>query len=97
MATRMTFWIPWSVACLFTLTCVYFLLVGLVDGSVSSFNGGLWTTLLALCLGVTGGSYALKQSGRTGLAAVLSPVLALPGALFALFLLLTLLMNPRWN
>lgn len=93
----MKFWIPWSMAALVTAGCLYFFLVGLADGSVSSFNGGLWAALLALCAGVTGGSYALKQRGRPGAGALVALILAVPGAVFGLFILMLLLTNPRWN
>ncbi|MFN7914706.1 MAG: hypothetical protein U0Q55_05155 [Vicinamibacterales bacterium] len=93
----MRFWIPWTLSALVSAVCVYFFLVGLADGSVSSFNGGLWLGLLLLCGGVTGGSFRLKQAGRPGAGALLALVLAVPGALFGLFVLMLLLTNPRWN
>lgn len=93
----MKFWIPWSLAALVSATCLYFFVVGLVDGSVSSFNGGLWFGVLLVCAGVTGGSYRLKQAGRPGAGALVALILAVPGALFALFALTLLLTNPRWN
>jgi hypothetical protein len=62
----------------------YFFLVGLTDGSVSSFNAGL-------------GSKALHAAGKAKLGVLLLLVLAVPGALAALFLILVLTTNPRWN
>lgn len=93
----MKFWIPWGIAVVVTVACVYFFVVGLADGSVSSFNAGLWASLLATCAVVTGGSYWLKQSGRVGAAMLLSLVLAVPGTLFGLFMLVLLLTNPSWH
>lgn len=93
----MTFWISWGIGALVSAACVYFFAIGLADGSVSSFNGGLWFVMLATCAGVMGGSYMLKARGRTGLALLLSLVLSVPGLLFGLFMLIILITNPRWN
>jgi hypothetical protein len=67
------FWAPWGVAATVAAVCLYFFLVGLADGSVSSFNAGLWTVLLLLVATVTGGSLWLKSAGRPGLGALLAP------------------------
>ena len=91
------FWISWAIGVLVSTACVYFFAVGLMDGSVSSFNGGPWFVMLVTCAGVTGGSYVLKTGGRPGLALLLSLVLSVPGVLFGLFMLLILITNPRWN
>ncbi len=93
----MKFWISWGIGAIVSTACVYFFAVGLMDGSVSSFNGGLWLALLATCGGVMGGSYLLNARGRTTLALLLSLVLSVPGLLFGLFMLMLLLTNPRWN
>jgi vacuolar-type H+-ATPase subunit I/STV1 len=93
----MKFWTPWGIATVVTGVAVYFFLVGLSDGSISSFNGGLWTLILLGTLGVTVGSLILKKSGRPGLGALLALVLAFPGLLAGLFILLILITQPRWN
>jgi hypothetical protein len=93
----MKFWIPWGIAAIVTGVVVYFFLVGLDDGSISSFNAGLWTLLLVGTLAVTVGSLILKNRGRPGLGALLSLVLALPGLIAGLFMLLILITQPRWN
>lgn len=93
----MKFWAPWAIAAAVTCVAVYYFFVGLVDGSVSSFNAGLWTLLLLGTLGVTLGSLVLRRSGRPGLGALLALVLAVPGALAGLYVLLILIMQPRWN
>lgn len=80
-----------------TSVVVLFFLLGLNDGTVSSFNAGLWTLLLLGTLGVTIGSLFLKTRGRPGLGALLALVLALPGFLAGLFFLLILILQPRWN
>jgi hypothetical protein len=91
------FWVPWGVAAVVTSVVVLFFLLGLNDGTVSSFNAGLWTLLLLGTLGVTIGSLFLKTRGRPGLGALLALVLALPGFLAGLFFLLILILQPRWN
>ena len=93
----MKFWIPWGIAAVVTAVVVLFFLLGVSDGTVSSFNAGLWALLLLGTLGVTAGSLALKARGRPGLGALLALVLALPGLLAALFFLLLLILQPRWN
>jgi hypothetical protein len=93
----MRFWIPWGIAAVVTGVAVFFFLVGLGDGTVSSFNAGIWALLLLGTVGVTAGSLILKSYGRPGLGALLSLVLAVPGALAVLFMLLILITHPRWN
>ena len=60
-------WIPWGIAAVVTGVVVLFFLLGLADGTVSSFNGGLWALVLIGTLGVTIGSLVLKTRGRPGL------------------------------
>jgi len=93
----MKFWIPWVLAAIVTSVAFFFFFVGLGDGSVSSFNAGIWTLLLLGTGGVTAGSLILKRMGRPGLGALLALVLALPGVLAVLFFLLILISHPRWN
>lgn len=76
---------------------VYFFMLGLIDGSVSSFNARLWMTILAGVLIVVGGGVALHRARRTVLASLLLMVLAVPGGLYALFVPMLLITNPRWN
>jgi len=93
----MKFWIPWGIAAVVTSVAVFFFLVGLGDGTVSSFNAGIWALLLLGTVGVTAGSLIRKSYGRPGLGAVLSLVLAVPGVLAVLCMLLILITHPRWN
>lgn len=93
----MKFWLPWSVAAAVAAVMFYFFLAGLADGSVSSFNAGLWTITLAVTGGVVSGSLLLKRAGRPGLGALLSLVLAVPGLIAVLFILFILIAQPRWN
>jgi hypothetical protein len=77
--------------------CVYFFFAGLADGSVSSFNGGLWAMTLAGVIAVPAGGWLLHANGHRGVALSLLAVLAVPGLLAGLFLLLVVVLQPRWN
>lgn len=86
-----------AIAGLVAAVVVGFFLVGLGDGSVSSFNAGLWLGLLALTAGVLLGGTFLRARGRTAAAVAVLAILAVPGLLYGLFLLLILVTQPRWN
>jgi hypothetical protein len=43
---------------------VYFFFIGLADGSVSSFNGGLWFAILAALAVILGGGWKLNAMGN---------------------------------
>jgi hypothetical protein len=93
----MKFWILWGFDALITLVALYFFVLGLMDGSVSSFNMGLWAAILLALAGIMGGSLLLRFSGHPTAAAILLAVLAVPGLLAGLFFLLILILKPRWN
>jgi hypothetical protein len=93
----MKFWFLWGIDALIAAVILYFFLVGLADRSVSMFNVGPWIAILAALAGVLGGSLWLRSAGRQGLAAVVLLILAVPGILFALFFIILLITNPRWN
>ena len=76
---------------------VYFFLWGLSDGTVSSFNIGTWLMLLVPLMAIVWGGIALRRAGRMGAAKVLLALLAVPSAGAALFVVLLILSNPRWN
>jgi len=79
------------------LVVVYFFLVGLNDGSVSSFNIELWLYLLSGVAAIIGGGTALHGNGyrKAGIAVLM--VMAVPGVLFGLFALGMIVFQPRWN
>ncbi len=91
------FWILWGIDSLVALVAVYFFVVGLGDGSVSSFNGTLWFGLLIGLAALLGGSWFLKSSGYLKAAKILLSVVAVPAFLFFLFFLITIFTKPRWN
>lgn len=93
----MRFWIPWGLATIVTAIVIYYFVSGLLHGTVSSFNGGLWALMLVVAVGVTGGSLMLRRNGHPGWGALLALVLAIPGVLAGLLLLLVLITRPRWN
>lgn len=94
---RLRFWITWAIDALTIAVALFFFLVGLADGSVSSFNIGIWSALLAALAVVIAGSLWLKAIGRPGLGTVLLLALAIPAVLYALFLLLVILSEAQWN
>jgi len=91
------FWFLWGVDALTALIAVYFFFVGLADGTVSSFNIGIWTVLLLGLGAVVLGSLALRAAGRERWARALAVALALPALGIGLFFAVLLVTQPRWN
>jgi hypothetical protein len=79
------------------LIALCFFIIGLGDGSVSSFNILLWLGLLGAISAILGGSIFLSRNGHRGRANALLLVLAFPGVASGLLLLLVLILQPRWN
>jgi hypothetical protein len=75
----------------------YFLLIGLADGSVSSFNGTLWAGIVAAVIAVLVGGVLLHKANRAALANIVLAILALPAALYGFFIAVVLLTVDRWN
>jgi hypothetical protein len=76
---------------------VFFFFWGLSDGTVSSFNISLWLTILVGLAAILAGGYMLRSAGRTALANAVLLVLVIPGALYALFLVVVVMSGARWN
>ncbi len=76
---------------------VWFFVIGLADGSVSSFNAGLWAAILAALAAILGGGIALRRYGKTALANVVLAILAAPTVGYGLFMALLILTVERWN
>jgi hypothetical protein len=91
------FWVLWGFDAIITLVILYFFFIGLADGSVSSFNMGLWVFILLVLAAIMGGSLWLKSTNHMTLAKVLLMLLAIPGLLYALFMLFIIIGKPRWN
>jgi hypothetical protein len=91
------FWFLWGWDALIALVFVVFFVWGLSDGTVSSFNIVLWLGILAVLGGVLGGSSWLRNAGHQRVANLVLLSLAIPGFLFALFFLVLIIAQPRWN
>lgn len=91
------FKILWCVDALAALIVLYFFFVGLADGTVSSFNMGLWFFVLAILAVIMLGSIWLRLHQHPALAILLLCSLAIPVLLYLLFILVALCGNARWN
>ena len=91
------FWILWGIDAVLSLILLYFFFVGLADGSVSSYNMGIWTLILMGIGAIMLGSLWLKAHHYLIVANIVLGILAVPGLLYGLFLLLILITKPRWN
>lgn len=91
------FWVLWGFDAIIACVVIYFFLIGIADGSVSSFNMGIWLVLLLVLAGVMLGSLWLKMHDRIGLAKIILSILAVPGILYLLFVLLMIFGKQRRN
>ena len=93
----MMFRILWGVDVVTALVALGFFVIGLGDGTVSSFNIMLWLALLAGLTAIVFGSNALQASGQHGLAFILAAVPGVPALLGCLFFAFLLVSGVRWN
>jgi hypothetical protein len=93
----MMFRMLWGVDVVAALIALAFFVIGIDDGTVSSFNMMLWIALLAGLAVIVFGSNALQARGQRGLAFILAAVLAVPVFLACLFFALLLVSGVRWN
>lgn len=91
------FRIAFVAASLVAAVIVTFFLIGVGDGSVSSFNIALWLGLLGATGVVLIGGRSLHARGHRKAAIALLGVLALPGLLYAFFMLVVIASGARWN
>ena len=82
---------------LVALVFVYFFVIGVGDGSVSSFNIVLGLGLLATLAAVRIGGNRLNAAGKPKLALALLAIVTVPGLLYVLFFGAILVLQPRWN
>jgi hypothetical protein len=94
---RMLFWILFAIDAAVALVALYFFVVGLNDGSVSSFNIHLWMAMLGGIAAVLGLGLFLNAKGYRRHANGVLMILAVPGIFSALFLLAMIILQPRWN
>jgi hypothetical protein len=93
----MKFWIPWVIDSAIAVVLLYFFVIGLIDGSVSSSNMMLWAAVL-LGLGcVMGGSLWLRSANHLNLAMALLLVPAAPAVIFVSLMLVAFISGARWN
>jgi hypothetical protein len=93
----MLFRIALGIDALAAVVALYFFLSGLARGSVSSFNIGIWAALLGALALVLGGSLALRRAGHSGWGVALLGLIAIPALLYGLFIVLVIVLQPRWN
>jgi hypothetical protein len=91
------FWFLWSVDAVIAAVALYFFFSLAAGGRVGSFNILPWLAILAALAGVVGGSVWLRSAGQHAVAIILLLLLAIPGALCALFLLLILILKPDFR
>lgn len=72
-----------------------FFVIGIGDGSVSSFNIVMWLLLLGVLASIVFGSRALNLNGHRVLAMTLAAVPAIP-AVIGLGWIATMLLGERW-
>ncbi len=91
------FKILWGIDALTALIFVVFFIIGIADGTVSSFNIMLWLLILGILAAVLIGSLWLQRAGRSRFANSLALALAVPSTLTGLFFLLLIVLHPKWN
>lgn len=93
----MMYWILFGIDAIAAAIFGVFFVIGLADGTVSSFNLDLWFGILFGVAAILGGGVALRRAGRPVLACLVLAILALPTLLYGLFLLVAILSGARWN
>ncbi|MFN4255040.1 MAG: osmoprotectant transporter permease [Saprospiraceae bacterium] len=91
------FWVLWWFDAIVACIALYFFFVGLGDGTVSSFNGGLWSLLLLGLAVILFGSQWLHAHGHPTLAMLLLAVLAVPAFFYLLIIVIAVIGGERWN
>jgi len=86
-----------AIDALIVTIAVGFFLIGLGDGSVSSDNIGLWIGILAGLGAFFGGGLWLRRLGHRRLGTLLLLVLAVPGLLYGVFIVVLLVSDTPWN
>jgi hypothetical protein len=91
------FWLLWSIDAVIAAVALYFFFSLAVGGRVGSFNILPWLIILAALTAVVGGSIWLRSVGQHAVAIIVLLLLAVPGALFALLMLLILILQPDFR
>lgn len=85
------------VASVVAVVIALFFFWGLADGSVSPSNFAMWLVALALATAVPFAGIRLADHGHHVAATLVLGILAIPGLLYALFILLVIGSGTRWN
>ena len=93
----MFFRILWVTDVVLGIMAALFFVMGIGDGSVSSFNIVMWLLLLGVLASIVFGSRALNETGHRVLATALAAVPAIPAIVGSVGLIATTLMGGRWN
>jgi len=95
--TLQFFWTFCGIDVLICTIVLAFFVVGLAEGSVSSFNIGTWIVIWASLTAIIAGSLGLKAAEYPVIGTVLLLILAVPGILYGLFLFLIIVTDTQWN
>ena len=91
------FRILWGFDALVAMIAIYFFFEGLVDGTVSTFNVGMWLMILIALAGILFGSLWLRTRKRFALSKALLLILAVPGFLYFLVIAIFVLSGAKWQ
>jgi hypothetical protein len=91
------FWTFWVIDFIAALVILYFFVIGIMDGSVSSFNAGEWALILFIVAGVLTGSFYFIKKGKKAVAYVLLSLLAIPAFFMVIFMLIMLFGDVHWQ
>ena len=94
---KVWFWLLWAIDAVIAAVALYFFFSLAGGGRVGSFNILPWLAILAALAAVVGGSVWLRSAGQHAVAIILLLLLAIPGALYVLFLLLILILKPDFR
>jgi hypothetical protein len=93
----MFFRILWVIDVVLGIMASVLFVIGIGDGSVSSFNIVMWLLLLAVLASIVFGSRALNENGHRALATALAAVPAIPAIIGSVGLIAASMMGGRWN
>ena len=89
--------VAFALAVLVAVVAVVFFVIGIADGSVSSFNIALWVGLLGGIAAILYTARRLRAHGHSRAAVALLSILALPGLMDAFFMILVIATGTNWN
>ncbi len=91
------FWTVRIIDAIAALVILYFFVIGILDGSVSQRNAGMWGLLLLAVGAVTAGSIYFLRRGQMKIAWILLSLMAIPAMVMFIFMLIVILVVVRWN